>query len=52
MKEHAIFLEAGFVCKDEGPIRQADNFKNAFNAILCETVNLANGVVSQDSLAA
>ncbi|MHB1167639.1 MAG: DUF2935 domain-containing protein [Carboxydocellales bacterium] len=52
MKEHVIFLEAGFVCKDEGPIRQADNFKNAFNAILCETVNLANGVVSQDSLAA
>lgn len=51
MREHALFLEAGFVCKDVNFARQADNFKHAFNVILCETVNLANGVVSPDSLA-
>lgn len=52
MKEHAIFLEAGFVCKDVPLIQQADSLKNVFNQILLETVNLSNGVVSQDSISA
>lgn len=52
MKEHAIFLEAGFVCKDINFIQQADNFKNVFTRILMEAVNLSNGVVSQKSIMA
>ncbi|MHB9093797.1 MAG: DUF2935 domain-containing protein [Eubacteriales bacterium] len=52
MKEHSIFLEAGFVCKDVNLSQQADNFKNAFNLILMEAINLSNGVISRDSVAA
>ena len=52
MKEHAIFLEAGFVCKDINLIKQADNFKTAFTLILTEATNISNGVISSDSLAA
>jgi len=51
MKEHSFFLEAGFVCKDANLIQQAELFKNAFNALLTETVNLANGVITQESVA-
>ncbi|CFX95255.1 Protein of unknown function DUF2935 [Syntrophomonas zehnderi OL-4] len=34
MKEHAIFLEAGFVGKDKAFIARADHFKNDFTALL------------------
>ena len=50
MKEHSLFMEAGFVCKDANLIQQAEYFKNAFNALLAETVNLANGVITQESV--
>lgn len=50
MKEHAFFLEAGFLCKDLNLIKQADGFKNAFTEILKETINLSNGVVSTESI--
>ena len=50
MKEHAFFLEAGFLCKDIDLIQQADGFKNAFTEILKETVCLSNGVISQDAI--
>ncbi len=52
MKEHALFLEAGFVCKDTHFIQQAEFFKNTANALLAEAVCLANGVVPQESVAA
>lgn len=50
MKEHSIFLEAGFVAKDAALAQQADMFKSQFAEVLQETVILANGVVSQETL--
>jgi hypothetical protein len=50
MKEHAIFLEAGFVCKDAAYIQEADAFKCQFEEILRETICLANGRISAEVL--
>ncbi|PKM81068.1 MAG: hypothetical protein CVU89_11030 [Firmicutes bacterium HGW-Firmicutes-14] len=50
MKEHALFLEAGFVCKDINHIREAERLKNEFSRLLAEAVSLANGVVSPELL--
>lgn len=52
MKEHLIFIEAGAVCKDVNLIQQAEMLKNAMTAVLAEFVNLANGVVPKEALAA
>lgn len=46
MKEHVIFLESGFVCKDVGYIQEADAFKCQFEEILHEAICLSNGMVS------
>jgi len=50
MKEHSIFLEAGFVAKDAALAQQADLFKLQFAEVLQEAVILANGVVSEEAL--
>ncbi|EGW40804.1 DUF2935 domain-containing protein [Desulfosporosinus sp. OT] len=50
MKEHSIFLEAGFVAKDAAFAQQADMFKSQFAEVLHEAVILANGVVSEETL--
>ncbi len=50
MKEHSIFLEAGFVAKDAAFVQQADIFKCQFAEVLQEAVMLANGVVSEEAL--
>lgn len=50
MKEHSIFLEAGFVSKDATFAQQADMFKCQFAEILREAVILANGVVCKEAL--
>lgn len=50
MKEHSIFLEAGFLAKDAAFAQQADMFKCQFAEVLQEAVILANGVVSQETL--
>jgi hypothetical protein len=50
MKEHSIFLEAGFVGKDAAFAQQADMFKCQFAEVLQEAVMLANGVVSEETL--
>lgn len=50
MKEHSIFLEAGFVSKDVSYAKQADLFKCQFIDVLKEAINLANGVVSREGL--
>ncbi|HBV86817.1 MAG TPA: hypothetical protein DEF42_09245 [Desulfosporosinus sp.] len=46
MKEHSLFLEAGFLPNDSNLARQADQFKERFNDLLRQTVSLANGNVS------
>ncbi|WP_243450465.1 DUF2935 domain-containing protein [Desulfosporosinus sp. Sb-LF] len=50
MKEHSIFLEAGFVGKDAAFAQQADVFKCHFTEVLRETTILANGVVGVETL--
>ena len=50
MKEHSVFLEAGFVAKDAAFAQQADMFKSQFAEVLQEAVILANGVVSEEAL--
>ena len=49
MKEHSIFLEAGFVAKDASYAQQADQFKCLFTDVLQEAILLANGVVSREA---
>lgn len=46
MKEHSLFLEAGFPCKDEAWIKKADWFKEQFEALLRDAVNLSEGRIS------
>ncbi len=50
MKEHAIFMEDGFECKDVACIQEADAFKCQFEEILHETICLANGLISREVL--
>lgn len=51
MKEHSIFLKAGFPCKEICLIQQADNFQSAFGVLLGQAICLANGIVSPESIA-
>lgn len=46
MKEHALFLEAGFVCKDTDWIRRAAFFRNQFEDLLRRTVRISNWMIS------
>lgn len=43
MKEHAIFLEAGFTPKNSKFAKEAESFKNHFEKFLLEVVKLADG---------
>ena len=45
MKEHALFLEAGFPCKDKMWIQRADFFRQQFENLLRQTVELGEGIV-------
>jgi hypothetical protein len=45
-REHATFLEAGFTPANADRARQADVFKNQYNILLRETVEISNGVIS------
>src|SRR6266511_5803484 len=49
MKEHSIFIEGGFMPRDANLAQQADCFKTQFEALLADTIALANGVISPDS---
>lgn len=46
MREHALFLMAGFPCKEETWIKQADFFRAQFEALLCDVVKISDGRVS------
>ncbi|WP_304341527.1 DUF2935 domain-containing protein [Metaclostridioides mangenotii] len=50
MKEHGIFLEAGFTPKDSDKSKKADQFKQQFEGLLDHAVRLSNGIVSSDFL--
>lgn len=45
MREHALFLEAGFPCKEEAWIQKADWFRAQFESLLRDALTLASGHV-------
>ncbi len=45
MKEHAFFLEAGFMRKDSAWIQRADFFRVQFEDLLRETVQLSDRMI-------
>lgn len=50
MKEHSLFLKAGFTPVNESFSKQAEFYKNEFEKLLCQAVTLANGVISRQVL--
>lgn len=46
MKEHALFLRAGFTPANAAFSKQAEYYKNEFEKLLCDAVAISNGVVS------
>ncbi len=47
MKEHSLFLEAGFTPKNTKLSKEADNYKLNFEKLLLDTVKLSNGRIGQ-----
>ncbi|MDE7434348.1 MAG: DUF2935 domain-containing protein [Lachnospiraceae bacterium] len=50
MKEHSLFLQAGFPAKETGFIQRANQFREEFEDGLRRTVKLADGMVSESVL--
>ncbi|MGN0563069.1 MAG: DUF2935 domain-containing protein [Candidatus Fimenecus sp.] len=50
MKEHALFLKAGFTPVDTAFSNKAEFYKNEFEKVLRRAVNLGDGVVGQNVL--
>ena len=50
MKEHALFLQAGFPAGETGYSNKADRYREEFEKILWRTVRLADGMVGKDVL--
>lgn len=48
MKEHSLFLEAGFTPKNADFAKRAERFKNEFENLLLRAVKMSNGVVSHN----
>lgn len=46
MKEHALFLEAGFPCKDDTWVKKADYFRQQFEELLSDVISISNGRVN------
>jgi len=51
MKEHAIFLEAGFTPANSAFAKTADGFKKQFETILHQAVSLGNGIIRPEVVA-
>ncbi len=50
MKEHALFLQAGFVAKDAEWIRRADFFRRQFEDLLGRTTQMSNRMIGKQTL--
>ncbi|MGM9665655.1 MAG: DUF2935 domain-containing protein [Eubacteriales bacterium] len=50
MKEHALFLRAGFTPADPSYSSRAENYKKEFESLLSDAVMLGNGVIGSDVL--
>jgi len=47
MKEHSLFLEAGFTPRNANFSRTADQYKRTFESLLNNAVQLGNGIISE-----
>lgn len=50
MKEHSLFLTAGFPCKNSDWIQRADYFRKEFEELLLQVVEISNGRVNKPIL--
>ena len=50
MKEHSLFLEAGFTAKDSGLANEAEQYKNEFEKLLSYAVSASNGILRPNVL--
>lgn len=50
MKEHALFLEAGFTKANADFQQEAECFKNEFENLLCDVVTISGGILSPEVL--
>ncbi|MGL4107617.1 DUF2935 domain-containing protein [Clostridium sp. LP20] len=50
MKEHSLFLEAGFTPKNGKLTKEADHYKIEFEKFLLDTVKVSNGIVRESVL--
>lgn len=50
MKEHSLFLEAGFTPADPSFSKRADYYKREFENLLWQAVVLSNGIISKEVL--
>lgn len=50
MKEHALFLKAGFTPANTDSIEQAERYKIEFERLLCRALSLSDGTVGRDVL--
>ena len=50
MKEHALFLEAGFTPKDSKFANEAEHYKREFEKILSNAVNMSNCIIRPNVL--
>ena len=50
MKEHALFLEAGFMPKDSKFASEADYYKKEFEKLLSSVVSMSNGMIRPNVL--
>lgn len=50
MKEHSLFLEAGFTPKNADFAKKAEFYKNEFENLLLVAVRVGNGIISQKTL--
>lgn len=48
MKEHALFLEAGFTPPSASFAKDAEKYKREFEKLLFQAVSLSNGVIGKD----
>lgn len=50
MKEHSLFLEAGFTPRNTSFAQKAERYKNEFEELLLRAVRLSDGIISKDIL--
>ena len=50
MKEHALFLAAGFPCKNEEWFDSAEYFRQQFEILLIEVIKLSSGRINNPIL--